>query len=181
MKYQIIIFSIALLLCSPDTVNSNWVDSWSYGVGVGTRFHYSKSSLQLSPGPSLFLIGSPAPPWEIEAKFRFGSLFGYDFTGLISGRYVLKKKTWNPAIGVQFSCSGGFIPFHRDGPEYIIPYIPEWGIAIDIIPLRLCPGKITLSLFECSVGTDLRYPCRVLLLDATLLRFIIQLPGGKRG
>jgi hypothetical protein len=180
MKYQILIISITVYLCSPLAIEASWVDSWSGGVGAGTRFHYSRSSLQLSPGPSLFLIWSPAPPWEIEAKFRFGSLFGYDFTGSISGRYVLKINCWNPAIGVQFSCSGGFIPFHRDGPDYIIPYVPEWGLAIDIVPLRFCPGRMSLSFLECTVGTDLRYIGRVLLLDVTLMRFIMQIPCGKR-
>lgn len=181
MKLHPIIITAIIVLVSSEVIAARVIESWSVGSGVGMRYHNSESSFQLSPGPSFFLIASPSPSWETEAKFRFGSLFGYDFTGSLSGRHLFSTENiWRPAIGVQFSCSGGFIPFHRSGPEYIIPSLPEWGLAVDIVPLRLTPGLISISFLECTVGTDLRYPCRVLLLDVTLMRFIIQLSGGKR-
>ena len=181
MKLHAIIIAAIIALVSSDVMAGHLIESWSAGPGVGMRYHNSASSFQLSPGPGFFLIASPSLIWEIEAKFRFGSLFGYDFTGSLSGRRLFSTENiWRPAIGVQLSCSGGFIPFHRNGPEYMIPFLPEWGLSLDIVPLRLSPGLISISFLECAVGTDLRYPFRVLLLDATLVRFIIQLSGGKR-
>jgi hypothetical protein len=53
----------------------------------------------------------------------------------------------------------------------MIPFLPEWGLSLDIVPLRLSPGLISISFLECAVGTDLRYPFRVLLLDATLVLY----------
>ena len=181
MPFRISITVIVILLGASGVSAADGNTTFSAGVSAGARFHYSESSFQLAPGPAVAVVVAPQIPCEFEAKFRAGSLFGYDLTGSVSGRYRFTYGTWVPAAGIQTACSGGFIPYHRSGPDYLIPPSPEWTLGIDLVPLRFRHGTMMLSFCECAIGTDLRYPGRMLILDATLLRFIVRLPAGKRG
>jgi len=181
MSFRSLIIVIVILLGVSEISATGRNATFSAGVSAGARFHYSGSSFQLAPGPAVAVVITPQEPYEFEAKFRVGSLFGYDFTGSASGRYRFTHGTWMPAAGIQTACSGGFIPHHRSGPDYLIPPSPEWTLGIDLVPLRFQHGTAMLSFCECTIGTDLHYPGRMLILDATILRFIVQLPAGKRG
>ncbi len=168
----VVIISICLIFTGSSAAKTLSINYYG-GIAAAARLHYSNNSFQLAPGPAVALVVSPGQSYEIEGKFHAGSLFGYDLTASFTGRYCLTFKAWRPACGLQFSCSGGNVIFHRSGPDYIIPPGSEWGIGIELIPARFASGAITVSFFECSIGTDLQNPGRVLLLDASVLRLNI--------
>ena len=180
MSFRVIIIAVVILFGASEIYATGRNTIFSAGISAGARFHYSGSSFQLAPGPAVALVITPQIPCEFEAKFRVGSLFGYDFTGSVSGRYRFSYGAWTPAAGIQAGCSGGFIPHHRNGPDYLIPPSPEWTLGIDLVPLRFQHGTVMLSFCECAIGTDLQYPGRILILDVSILRFIVQFPAGKR-
>ena len=180
MPFKVPVILIAIFLGVSGISATGGKTTVSAGMSAGARFHYSGSSFQLAPGPGIAVVVTPPVPCEFEAKFRAGSFFGYDLTGSLSGRYRFTHGTWLPSAGIQLACSGGFIPHHRSGPKYLLPPSPEWTLGVDCVPLRFRLGAVTLSCCECVLGTDLRYPGKMLILDATVLRFIARFPTGKR-
>jgi len=174
MKHiSVAVISLISLLFTGSSLAKALTINYYGGISAAARLQYSQNSFQLAPGPAVALIVSPGQSYEIESKFHAGSLFGYDLTASFTGRYCFMYKAWRPACGLQFSCSGGNGIFHRSGPHYSIPPEPEWGLGIELIPARFASGTITVSFFECSIGTELQNPGRVLLLDASLLRLNI--------
>ena len=147
---------------------------YGFGMGAGGRLHYSKNSLQVTPGPVVTVSFSPGDPLEFRVRSHAGAFLGYNI--LLSGEviYLFPFGFWRPGIGGSLSVSFGSLLFHTDSRDYIYPSFPEYGGGILILPAQFKWGSFQLSFLETAVGTDLALLGQVLLLDLDLFQVTVN-------
>ena len=140
------------------------------GMGMGTQVHYSKNTFRFSPGAAIHFSLNLHPKFDCDFRLFVGALMGnsillesgisYNF---LFGKYI-------PGIGIHCNLDFGSVIFHTDsGQDIIYPTYPEVGLCITLKPAVFRFSRVDVSFIDISVGTDLLYPGRILLLSLELL------------
>ena len=148
---------------------------FGFGMGMGTRVHYSKNSLQVTPGPAATVTFAAGELLELRLRSHVGAFIGHNIALSGDVLYPLSIGAWKPRIGASLSVAFGSFLFHTEDADYLFPSFPELGGEIVVIPARFEIGRYQVSFLEFGVGTDLALLGKVLLLDLYLIQLTVML------
>lgn len=175
LKIYLKIIFFLILFCCIENISVFAQPKISLLASYATHIHHSVNTIQFAPGPGFGLQYQDNPQMSFQILGYSQNLIGDTLQLMVKANYRLNFNFWNPYVGLIFSITNGSVLFHTSSSQYIEPSFPEYAIGFGIIPFKFDGEKVSVSIGEIAISSDINYFGKIWLWDIDVMKFSMEL------